>query len=872
MSATVTTTTLGTSNLRGSSRQTRINPARTSRNARPTLRQNSLLSNPASVQGAPVPEPHGFYPAITHFTDAITALPRDFRRHTSLLKEVDAKAWTLEENLQRLLTECLHERQTRPITSAAHTVAGSSSSIAGDAPIASAANSVNGMVLDTASQYSNVSVDPDLQRRRQLYAALRNNLMQMMMPLDEKNHVISNANEELSRHTRRQDEIWPHIADEISEETRLGSLRHWALTDLNPTKKAQAAATRGRDAAASLALPHDTDIAERSERRREAILAKKQKTAQQQVASDADDRAVPRKGAGAGKKKTTANNTDYVEIMDSADLHIVNPANIKYKGKPAYPKAAKAHLERQASQAASGGIAMSRENSQQENSKKRKAPAAPTTLARKRYVAGNVAFLICTANMPHRIHPTTQESPKLAHSPLAGTFGKDAHKRSPALTTARPVNGRGRQNSGQVADASNRPSSSASRRNGVTANAAELDRVALATGKTPAEIKHTMRETINSKGEKMLEEDVPDHVENRIRGGILLERSASKSSQLKKEANLSDETVGRRIASPRLSAAAMVESARGEKNSRGKALKTSTPVAGTFAEAESESTAEATSTAENGSESAPKLKRPARPRMKDHHGLHDSLSPKGLPTKRMHKKNGSYSLAAALNPPRNTKDREDETPVAERKGTGSRANSRSTKNTSTSDTAREGRNASSTPKIGGPATELVDEPDSLPSATSDDAKTHHAPSRRQSSKQIHNASSSSYFDVKPPTSNPRNTTTAISPPTSRPGTANADNTLKHHDSLGSPGPEEAEGEPETNADADAEEEEEEEEEEDPNEQRYCYCNGVSYGEMVACDNESCAREWFHLECTGLRSLPPARSMWYCDECKGMMVK
>ena len=24
---------------------------------------------------------------------------------------------------------------------------------------------------------------------------------------------------------------------------------------------------------------------------------------------------------------------------------------------------------------------------------------------------------------------------------------------------------------------------------------------------------------------------------------------------------------------------------------------------------------------------------------------------------------------------------------------------------------------------------------------------------------------------------------------------------------------------------------------------YCYCNGVSYGEMVACDREKCGREW-----------------------------
>lgn len=39
------------------------------------------------------------------------------------------------------------------------------------------------------------------------------------------------------------------------------------------------------------------------------------------------------------------------------------------------------------------------------------------------------------------------------------------------------------------------------------------------------------------------------------------------------------------------------------------------------------------------------------------------------------------------------------------------------------------------------------------------------------------------------------------------------------------------------------------------EPRYCYCNGVSYGEMVACDADGCAKEWFHLECVGLRVAP-----------------
>jgi hypothetical protein len=74
---------------------------------------------------------------------------------------------------------------------------------------------------------------------------------------------------------------------------------------------------------------------------------------------------------------------------------------------------------------------------------------------------------------------------------------------------------------------------------------------------------------------------------------------------------------------------------------------------------------------------------------------------------------------------------------------------------------------------------------------------------------------------------------------------------------------------ENGEEADAEEGEGEEDEEEENEPRYCYCNEVSYGEMVACDNENCQRQWFHLRCAGLREAPTT-AKWYCDECKSNM--
>ncbi|RUP51396.1 hypothetical protein BC936DRAFT_148419 [Jimgerdemannia flammicorona] len=55
---------------------------------------------------------------------------------------------------------------------------------------------------------------------------------------------------------------------------------------------------------------------------------------------------------------------------------------------------------------------------------------------------------------------------------------------------------------------------------------------------------------------------------------------------------------------------------------------------------------------------------------------------------------------------------------------------------------------------------------------------------------------------------------------------------------------------------------------DPNEPLYCYCQQVSYGEMVACDNEDCEIEWFHIACVDLKTVPKGK--WFCSNCHGKM--
>lgn len=55
-----------------------------------------------------------------------------------------------------------------------------------------------------------------------------------------------------------------------------------------------------------------------------------------------------------------------------------------------------------------------------------------------------------------------------------------------------------------------------------------------------------------------------------------------------------------------------------------------------------------------------------------------------------------------------------------------------------------------------------------------------------------------------------------------------------------------------------------EEDDGADDKKYCVCQSVSYGDMVACDNDSCPYEWFHWTCVGLKSEPVGT--WICPVC------
>uniref|UniRef100_A0A1J3ELR1 PHD finger protein ING n=1 Tax=Noccaea caerulescens TaxID=107243 RepID=A0A1J3ELR1_NOCCA len=56
---------------------------------------------------------------------------------------------------------------------------------------------------------------------------------------------------------------------------------------------------------------------------------------------------------------------------------------------------------------------------------------------------------------------------------------------------------------------------------------------------------------------------------------------------------------------------------------------------------------------------------------------------------------------------------------------------------------------------------------------------------------------------------------------------------------------------------------------DPNEPTYCVCHQVSFGDMIACDNEKNCQggEWFHYTCVGLTPETRFKGKWYCPTCR-----
>lgn len=80
-------------------RQTRTHPPRSFDNPSCSAAARDSTNNAGPSGNQPI----DVFPAITHFADAITALPKELVRHFTLLKEVDAKLFAPEDQLCKLV-------------------------------------------------------------------------------------------------------------------------------------------------------------------------------------------------------------------------------------------------------------------------------------------------------------------------------------------------------------------------------------------------------------------------------------------------------------------------------------------------------------------------------------------------------------------------------------------------------------------------------------------------------------------------------------------------------------------------------------------------------------------------------------------------
>lgn len=308
-------------------RQTRTNPPRSNAGLNRLATRDSLSSANTAEQ------PIDIFPGVTHFADAITALPKELVRHFTLLKEVDAKVFAPQEQLFQFVQDALDSPPPGPARSLNDAT---SSAAPASAPM-SAANSSSGApphgnappeFSANGSTASSVFDDSNLARRH-LFRSTAVKIQEMLNSLEEKNHVISTANDALRKQLNRIDDIWPHLSDEFSEEAKWGSDSHWAYPENRAARalNTQAERTR-REGAAHLSAAAQfvaEEAAARSESRKQAVAAKKSQKNHTHE-SEHDDHDNKSKAEASNKK--TQSNTKRKTAAAAAAANAESPANV----------------------------------------------------------------------------------------------------------------------------------------------------------------------------------------------------------------------------------------------------------------------------------------------------------------------------------------------------------------------------------------------------------------------------------------------------------------------------------------------------------------------------------------------------------------
>jgi hypothetical protein len=246
----------------------------------------------------------GFCPALTHFSQAVDAFPKELIRHFSMFKEVEAKIHDPERSLGLMFDEI----EQMPVPTRAERRESFHNPVMVENGSGAGAN--GGTMQDPAILWQQLAaIDPDTLspgeqadlKKRQAFCRLRMHIVNILPALDEKLVVLGGAKATKDKGLARMNNSYAHLDDEVSEEARYGSLSHWAYADKEEKKKGSAHERQRREVvsannlAAAAQHMHDVDsIAAKSEARREAMIANK-RSRHQHVDSDFDDRPPTKK-------------------------------------------------------------------------------------------------------------------------------------------------------------------------------------------------------------------------------------------------------------------------------------------------------------------------------------------------------------------------------------------------------------------------------------------------------------------------------------------------------------------------------------------------------------------------------------------------
>ncbi|KAL2024056.1 hypothetical protein VTK56DRAFT_9836 [Thermocarpiscus australiensis] len=747
-------------------RQARINGPRTSS----LNRANPFASAPAQEQ------PIDIFPGVTHFADAITALPKELVRHFTLLKEVDAKIFAPEATLFQLLDDALNipaPNSTRWLNDAAS----SSASVSG--PV-SAQNSTAGATHPPPPPSNDGSAtvavfDPANIPRRTLFRDTALKIQEMLVSLEEKNHVISTANDALQKQLSRIEEIWPHLESEFSDEAKWGSTTHWAYVENRQAKTNDKQAERSRrEGAATLSAAAQhlaEEAAARSSDRKQAMAAKK--NAKNQAADPDPDKAQEpgKKAQGVGKaRKPLPDSAAPVGLgISPAPAGSASGLSKRRKVETTKPNGG-APTER-----AMGGV-FGNSASKARTTSPRETPA-PESGNKKRKA------LPTSSNQAKKSRTNATMSPSITSSPVMGTFADPlkAARASPAPTTAppRPSSSRARQNSthSNVENARQRaPSAAANKPNGNSQGMPDPGQ--LNNGTKPnadAKTQEAAAPVLSKSNPVNPESEEPPPELEPGQNGNKRENATAKTSE-ERDPPKKDSTSLSIQPAPSTTA----------KTKSGRASKPSTPALATFAEAAAAATTTTTTTTTASSRS-----RPSR----------------------------STETALSVN-----------------------ASSSGTTATSAAGTAKRSHKKGAA------------------SISASAAASALAQAQAQAAAQQAAAAAAAAVAVEKEKEKEKDGST---------GGGGKQQQQQQQDAR-TRGDKQEDDQHDHDRDNDVDEEvddDDDDDEPDVDEPVYCYCNQVSYGEMVACDGEGCPREWFHLECVGLKVAPKGNAKWYCEDCK-----